>query len=75
MVDFLFRNVHLCSTKFSAPNTKAHFLTSQTGGQPYSDTSPLSAPCFQKWISLHLAISFVIFAKIKRTCRLFCIDV
>jgi len=48
-VDLLFgqfRNVHLCSTKFSAPSTEAHFQTSQNGGQPYSDTSPSTKPHF-----------------------------
>jgi len=49
MVDLLcdwFRNVRLCTTKFSDRSTEAHFQTSQTGGQQYSDTSPLSVPLF-----------------------------
>jgi len=45
-----FRNVPLCSTKFSLNSTEAHFYTGQTGGQPYSDTfslqwKSLSVPC------------------------------
>ena len=43
IVDLLFDrfgNVCPCSKKFSAPSTNTHFQTSQTGGQPYSDTSP-----------------------------------
>jgi len=42
-VDLLFdwfRNVHLCWVHWILYFTDAHFLTGQTGGQLYSDTSP-----------------------------------